>query len=195
MVDGHRLNDNVFGDARLGTEFPVDVDLIERLEIVRGPSSSLYGANAFFAVINVITRKARQSKGLELSFAPGSFETYSGRATYGDEYKGVEILLSATFHNSQGQTLFFPEFDNPSTINGNTANTDFETHEQSLATLSFHGFTFQGMFSARDKGNPTAYYGVLFNDPRTRNYDYDQYFDLAYQHSIAGKWQLEARIT
>jgi outer membrane receptor for ferrienterochelin and colicin len=36
MVDGHRLNDNVFGDARLGTEFPVDEDLIERVEIVRG---------------------------------------------------------------------------------------------------------------------------------------------------------------
>ena len=37
----------------LGRSFLVDVDMIERLEIIRGPSSSLYGADAFFAVINV----------------------------------------------------------------------------------------------------------------------------------------------
>jgi outer membrane receptor for ferrienterochelin and colicin len=55
LIDGHRINDNVFGEPYLGTEFLVDVDLIERVEIIRGPSSSLYGADAFFAVINVIT--------------------------------------------------------------------------------------------------------------------------------------------
>ena len=39
LVDGHRLNDNIFGAALIGTEFPLDVDLIERVEIIRGPSS------------------------------------------------------------------------------------------------------------------------------------------------------------
>ena len=58
LVDGHRMNDNVFGSALLGTEFPLDVDLIERIEIIRGPSSSLYGTSAFLAVINVITEGA-----------------------------------------------------------------------------------------------------------------------------------------
>ena len=57
----------------LGTEFLVDVDLIERVEIIRGPSSSLYGADAFFAVINVIIRKPPQLKGVELSFRTCQF--------------------------------------------------------------------------------------------------------------------------
>src|SRR6266699_2834590 len=60
LIDGLRTNNNVYEQAMLGTEFPLDVDLIERVEIVRGPSSSLYGTSAFFAVINVITRKAEQ---------------------------------------------------------------------------------------------------------------------------------------
>src|SRR5580704_5903794 len=68
LIDGHRINNNVLGQAMLGNEFLVDVDMIERVEIVRGPSSSLYGANAFFAVINVITRSAKQVKDWELSF-------------------------------------------------------------------------------------------------------------------------------
>src|SRR5580658_3787428 len=83
LIDGHRINDNVLGNAMLGTEFLVDVDMIARVEIVRGPSSSLYGAQAFFAIINVITRKPPELKRLEVSFAPGNFGTYQGRASYG----------------------------------------------------------------------------------------------------------------
>jgi outer membrane receptor for ferrienterochelin and colicins len=192
LVDGHRINDNILGEAFLGTEFPVDVDLIERVEIIRGPSSSLYGADAFFAVINVITRKPPQLKGLELSFAPASFGTYEGRASYGGRYRGIDMLLSGTFYDSQGQTLFYPQFDSPATNYGITRNTDYENFHHILATISFRGFTLQGLFSARDKGVPTAYFGTVFNDPRTRNVDDHQYLDLGYQHSIGEKWELAA---
>lgn len=195
LIDGHRINDNVFGEPYLGTEFLLDVDLIDRVEIIRGPSSSLYGADALFAVINVITRRPAQLKGVELSFAPASFGTYSGRGSYGAQYRGVDFLLSGTFYNSLGQTLFYPQFNNPSTNNGVTRNTDSENFQHILATIGFHGFTLQGLFSARDKQVPTAYFGALFNDPRTRNYDYHQYLDLSYQHSVGEKWDLTARIS
>lgn len=72
LIDGHRSNNNTFAEAMLGNEFPVDVALIDRVEVVRGPSSSLYGSSAFFAVIKVITRKAPQMKGLELGFEGGA---------------------------------------------------------------------------------------------------------------------------
>jgi outer membrane receptor for ferrienterochelin and colicins len=193
LVDGHRVNNNVDGHGMLGTEFLVDVDLIERVEIIRGPSSSLYGADAFFAVINVITRKPPQLKGLELSFEPASFGAYGGRASYGGQYKGIDMLLSGTFYNSQGQTLFFPQFDSPATNFGITRNTDYENSQHVLATISFRGFTLQGLYSERDKGVPTAYFGGLFNDPRTENFDNQQYFDLSYRHSISEKWDLTAQ--
>lgn len=193
LIDGHRINDNVFGEPYLGSEFLVDVDLIERVEIIRGPSSSLYGADAFFAVINVVTRKAPQLNGAEVSFSDASFATYQGRASYGGNYKGLDFMLSGTFYNSQGPALFFPEFDSPSANNGITRGTDYENYQHMLATVSFHGFTLQGLFSARDKGVPTAYYGALFNDPQTQNFDHHQYFDLSYQHSLGDKWQVNAR--
>ena len=193
LVDGHRANNNVLGQAMIGAEFMVDVDLIERVEIIRGPSSSLYGADAFLAVINVITRKPAQLKGVELSFAPASFGTFEGRASYSGQYKGIAMLLSGTFYNSQGPTLFYPQFDTPATSYGITQNTDYESFEHVLATISFRGFTVQGLFSARDKGVPTGYFGTLFNDPRTANLDYHQYLDLGYQHSVTEKWDLTAR--
>ena len=193
LIDGHRINNNVTGQGMLGTEFPVDVDLIERVEIIRGPSSSLYGADAFFAVINVITRKSPQLKGVELSFAPASFGTFDGRASYGGQYRGIDILLSGTFYNSQGQTLFYPQFDSPTTNYGITRNTDYENYQHILATISFRGFTLQGLFSQRDKGIPTGSYGSVFDNPRNSTFTGDQYFDLSYQHSVGEKWELTAR--
>lgn len=193
LVDGHRINDNVLGQAMLGSEFLVDIDMIDRIEIIRGPSSSLYGANAFFAVINVITRKPNQSRGIELSFAPGSFASYEGRATYSGPLKNADVLLSDTFYNSSGPTLFFPEFDTPGTNFGVTRNTDYESTQHALATLAYRGFTLQGLYSTRDKGVPTAYFGGAFNDPRTQNYDDHAYLDVSYEHSINENWNLRLR--
>lgn len=192
MIDGHRSNNNVLGQAMMGNEFLVDVDMIERVEIVRGPSSSLYGTSAFFAVINVITRTNKQIKGVELSFQPGSFGTYEGRATYGHQIRGLGLVLSGTFYDSRGQTLFFPEFDNPANHNGITSDTDYESYKHILATLTYQGFTLQGLFSTREKIVPTAYFGAVFNDPRDLNVDSHQYLDLGYRHAL-GKWQLEAQ--
>jgi len=193
LVDGHRTNNNVLGQAMVGTEFLVDVDLIERVEIIRGPSSSLYGAGAFLAVINVITRKPPHLKGVEVAFAPASYDTYQGRATYGGEFRGIGLMLSGTFFNSAGETLFFPQFDGPTTNYGITRNTDYESFQHILATITFHGFTLQSLYSARDKGVPTAYFGTVFNDSRTANFDDHQYFDLSYQYSIGRGWDVSAR--
>jgi outer membrane receptor for ferrienterochelin and colicins len=193
LIDGHRINDNVFGQPYLGTEFLVDVDMIERIEIIRGPSSSLYGADAFFAVINVITRKSSQLAGGELSFADASYETYQGRASYGAHVRGLDFALSGTFYDSEGPTLFFPEFNNPATNNGVTSGTDYENFQHIIGTVTYKGFTLQGLYSARDKVVPTGYFGALFNDPRTKNVDHHQYLNLSYEHSLGDDWDLALR--
>jgi iron complex outermembrane receptor protein len=58
LVDGYAANDGIYNQAPVGLEFPLDMSLVERIEFVPGPGSSLYGSNAFFGVVNVITRKA-----------------------------------------------------------------------------------------------------------------------------------------
>ncbi|HEX4001905.1 MAG TPA: TonB-dependent receptor [Candidatus Acidoferrales bacterium] len=193
LVDGHRINDDVLGQAFVGLEFPVDIDLIQRIEIVRGPSSSLYGAEAFFGVINVITRTENQPKREEISFAAGSFGSYGGRATWDDTYKGVAFALSGSFYSSAGPTLFFPEFDSPATNNGKTSNTNYESYQRVLGTVSWRGFTLQGLYNAQNKGAPTAYFDSRFNDPRTRNVQGIDYLDLSYEHALGQNWQLDAR--
>ena len=75
LLNGHRVNDGTYDMAPIGTDLPIDVSLIERIEIIRGPGSALYGTNAFFAVINVVTRTGANSPGLQVEPQAGSLAT------------------------------------------------------------------------------------------------------------------------
>lgn len=194
LVDGHRLNDNVYDEAMIGTEFPIDIDLIQRIEIIRGPVSSLYGSNAFFAVINIITKRGQDLKGLELSAETASFNTYEGRISYGRKLRQLEFLISGTFYGSRGHNrLLYPEFNTPQTNNGIASHADDDQVGSGMATVSFRDFTLQSVFGTREKGIPTGAYGTLFNNSGTRTTDSHSYIDLRYEHTFAKAWSMMAR--
>ena len=193
LVDGHRINDNIFDTAPIGTEFPVDMDLIDRIEVIRGPSSSLYGTNAFFGVINVITRQPGDLQGTEVAAAAGSFGTYNGRVSYGREYpSGLGVLLSASAMQSDGQnSLFFKDFQ---AINGGRAqHADGDENYQLYGKLSLQDFTLVGAYGSRTKNVPTASFGTVFNDARFQTTDAHGFLDLKYNHDFGEQTVLSAR--
>ncbi len=197
LVDGHRINDNIYDEAPVGTNFPVDVDLIERVEVIRGPSSSIYGSNAFLGVVNVITRKGGTTKGLEISGNLASFGTKQGRLTYGNKLKsGLELLLSTSFYGSDGPSqLYFKEFDSPATNYGIAHNVDDNAFRQAFARVSFREFSLEGVYGTREKGIPPASFGTVFNDPRNRTTDAWEYLDLRYYHKFSNRWEVVGRLS
>ena len=196
LVDDHRINDNVFGSAPVGTEFPLDVDLIDRVEIIRGPSSSLYGTGAFFGVISISTRKGRDLKGPEISGEVGGFETYKGRATYGNQFKnGLEMLVSGTYFQSEGQkSIYYREYDNPATHYGIASNCDDDRFKNFFSKISYHDFTLSGVYSNRGKTLPTGSFGTVFNDPRNKTRDDWAYLDLKYDRTFDNQLNILARL-
>ena len=196
LVDGHRLNDNIFDAALIGTEFPIDVDLIDRVEVIRGPNSSLYIASAFLGVINIITKRGRDSEKVSVAGSAASYGTYQGRVTYGNQLKsGLELLLSGSFYDSHGQNqLFFPQFDSPANNNGIAVNADDDESHQLLANLSWGHFTLHGVYGSRDKGIPTAPFGSVFNVTGTHTIDARAYLDLQYDHQLGSGWSLTNRL-
>jgi outer membrane receptor for ferrienterochelin and colicins len=195
LVDGHRINDPIYNMAYLGTEFPIDVELIDRVELIRGPSSSIYGTNAFFAVINVVTKKGKAVRGLQLAGDGGSFQTGRGRASMGATLdNGLDLLLSGSRYSSGGQTrLYYQEFDDPRTNNGIAQNLDGDADYKLFGSLSFKGLAFQGVYGSRAKHVPTASFGSWFNDPRFKTNDAQGWADLRYVRELPGKWQLTGR--
>ena len=195
LVDGHRMNDMLYGQSNYGRDFPVDVDLIDRVEIVRGPTSSLYGSNAFFAVVNVITRRGQALKGGELSAEAARYDAFKGRATFGSRLPGgTEYLLSATGYKSRGQDLFFPEFADPATNNGVASGMDGERQTGLFGSASLGDFDVRGAYSQRMKEVPTASYGTIFNDPRFKTWDDRAWVDLSWRKAFGDRTEANARV-
>lgn len=194
LVDGHRVNENIYDGAYVGTEFPVDVDLIERIEIIRGPHSSAYGTGAFVAVINVITKRGRDLRANEVSGEAGSWNSYKSRVTYGDRFdNGLETLLSGSFYDSQGhESLFFPEFNSPTTNNGVAIDADGDQAYSAFADVIYRDFNIHFVQNSRTKHIPTASFGTVFGDPRTKTTDARGYVDVQYHHTF-GSWETLGR--
>jgi len=195
LVDGHLLNDNVYDQALIGTEFPIDVDLIDRVEVIRGPNSSLYVANAFLGVINVVTKRAGSSRNLTASAELASYGTFKTRVTYSNRFRdGLELLVSGSFYDSRGhERLYFTEFDSPATNYGIAQDCDGDQYHQVVANLSYKGLALEGAYGWRNKTIPTASFGTIFNDPGTNTIDAPGYLDLKYDHKFGSDWGYRAR--
>lgn len=196
LVDGHATNDSLYDAALIGTEGLIDIDLVERVEVIRGPSSSIYGKSAFFGVINVITRQSGDIDGVEVSATGGTFETFKTRITFGHDFaSGVGLVLSGTFYDSAGPgALYFKEFDAPETNHGVAENAAGDQAQHWLARLFMKNLTFSAVYSRRDKDVPTATFGTVFNDDRFRTTDQTFFADLKYDAEISADWRALARV-
>jgi len=185
LIDGHRANDNIYDTATIGNELPLDIDLIDRIEVIRGPGSSLYGSNAFFGVVNIVTREAEDVNGVELSGEAASYDTYKARTTYGKKYTNdLGVFMSATKLRSKGQSLYFKDFDSPTTNNGNADNRDYERYGNAFMNLKYKDFTLEAAYGSRTKGIGIGIYGTVFNDKRTRFTDDRGYIDVKYEKEL-----------
>ena len=196
VVDGHRVNNDLTDGAYIDTAFILDVDLIDHVEVIQGPGSALYGDNAFFGVVNVVTRQGRQLNGAEVSGEYGGFDTYKGRVSYGKLFgNDVELLFSGTLYDSAGvDRLFYPQFNTPAQNHGVAENVDGGSFESGFGSLRWQDFTLSSAYIDRTKNNPTAQFFTAFNDPRLKTTDERGYVDIKYAHDFSQDIDLIARL-
>jgi iron complex outermembrane receptor protein len=195
QVNGCRVNDTIYDMVYIDTAAIIDVDLIERVEIVRGPSSSLYGTGALFAVVNVITKQGPDLHGAEASAEVASYDTLKGRFTYGARREnGLEVLLSGTLYDSAGPTLYFEEFDSPETNHGITTDDD-DTSRQLFGLISYGDFSFQAAYAWREKMIPTAPWETLFNSHGLFTVDEMGRLDATWMHVYSSELEALARLS
>ena len=188
LVNGHEVNDNINDSAPLNWEFPVDMDMIDRIEIVRGPSSALYGADAFFAVVNVITLNGNSSKGALASAEMGSLSSYKGTASYGYDGKGTKALLSGTYYNT-GAPGQLGMVEDPTSDGA-----DRDQARRLFALVSSHGFSFQTAVSSLEQHVPSSsQWCGSCHQTQTSSTNYRGYADLQYQHMLPHGVEMTAR--
>lgn len=194
LVDGARYNDSAYDQASIGTDFNIDLALIDRIEYVSGPGSSVYGPNAFFGVINVITKRPTESAGGQVAIELGTQRTAAGSVRHsGTSADGIGWLVSATRSTRAGADLYFPELDAPATNNGVAQGRDSDRYSNLFGRLVVGDLTLTATHGERIKGIPTASYGQVFNDGRSRTGDSRDSMSLAYSAVPLDRVALSAR--
>jgi len=194
LLNGMQLNEAVFGSVLLESGFGIDLFDVDRIEIVRGPGSTLYGTGAMLAVINVITKKGAGVNGLSLAGEAGSYGRLKGKAAYGTKLdNGLDFFIAGNWADVDGRDIYYKEYDDPSTNNGLAQGLDWDRPRSLFASLSFKGFSLQAYNSSRKKGNPTGSWGVDFNNPYAEFYDAQRFVEARYEREFSARLQMTVR--
>ncbi len=186
LLDGRRLNRPADDSSLLGTEAVVDLESLERVEIIRGPGSTLYGTNAFYAVVNLVTRTGASAKGAEGQLAFGSFESgYASLVGGARTAQGLDVFATASGYGTAGPNLYFPELDAPGVGDGHAVGLDGDRFGRTLVRLSKGDFSAEGFYATRRKDIPTGSYDTVFGDSRARTHEGGGMLSAAYEHAFA----------
>jgi outer membrane receptor protein involved in Fe transport len=163
-INGNRVNDPTYDGGPAGREFPLDIDLVERIEYIPGPGGAVYGQNAMFGVVNVITRPGSQLDGGEatISYQHPDFQR-AGRLSWGKLLdNGLDVVFSLSGLRSRGDNRFF---DYPgSGSSGVATGLDGERDQKFFGRVARGPWSFDLLQSNRTKSDPT---GSFFSDPLT----------------------------
>jgi iron complex outermembrane receptor protein len=185
LIDGNRANDNLYDQAYLGSEFPLDVALIDRVEFVPGQASAVYGANALFGVINVVTKAPRATDTLQVELAAGSFGQRSVRL--GDTFAlPGDTLVQWSLSRGAMEGEDVPAFGTV-TLRG-----DAEQRTTAYLKIRRGDLTATALHQDRTKGNP-ALLDTIAGDRRTRNTDHQTLADLTWIHDASPTEQATVR--
>lgn len=96
MIDGQEMNDVFAAKLFFGMHYPVDI--IKRIEVIRGPGSAIYGGFAEFGVINIITKNPDDHNGMSFYANYGRTASVNAHATgsiyYGKKWKNADLMIS-----------------------------------------------------------------------------------------------------
>jgi len=169
MLNGHPLTDNIYdSNGFFGQDFGLDMDLVERIEIIRGPTAALYGSNGMLANINVVTRSPVDGQPLRLTTevdSAGERKVSASSSLYLG--RGANLLLGGALFQDAGISLPLSRIGMPpgSLSAAASPDVDGERGYHTFANLIWRHWSFIGYFNNRDKRLPIGVGTSLSGDP------------------------------
>ncbi|MFO0600643.1 MAG: TonB-dependent receptor [Myxococcaceae bacterium] len=175
LWDGHPVNDVWAGQGFIARDLEADLSGIERIEVVRGPASVLFGTGAFFGVINVVPRaRVGQGRYVEGVAGAGGQNALKARVIGSVGSEGKSLMLTGGAYFSEGAPL--------TDLDGQTVKgLDGERALSASMRGEFAGFTLVGKINQRRKQIPTQPLGSTFGIPGTEYTDARGFVELRYE--------------
>lgn len=113
LLDGHVMNEGMYGVTPFGNHFAIES--IDKIEIIRGPGSSIYGGYAELGVVNIITRHGDHIRGLEASASAGLTQNATGHTgasvAFGNQTKDLKYAIHGNYQTGNRYDGLFNDFD------------------------------------------------------------------------------------
>ena len=205
LVDGHPTNDNYIWSSYMGFDLRVDLEDIERIEVVRGPGSVLYGTSAFFGVINLVTRHRDEPTHTEAGVSTAEYGVFRARAASVLKTAHVGAWISASYAHATGRDFTFPEYQGDATdpnvergyggfpVNGLARAVDGFEAGTVTGRVTYKALTAQFLWNSRTKKIPTGIYGTIFNDPNNTFTDIHGFGEVRFEPQITRDLQWLSR--
>ena len=210
MLNGHPLNEPWSNFAGLGREMLLPLDLVDRIEIVYGPSSLLYGGYSLYGIVNVVTRTGESMAGGRVRVSAGSERTGEGVASFGANGvtrpesgagRAWSILASGGYYSTDGEALDLPRVDVGAPVEqsggtvwgGSQHGTDFERAPFAFVLARRGDWSLQARLGYRRRGTPFAPYGAVYGSHRQSLKDAKHFVEVRWDHDLGGGLAFSAR--
>jgi outer membrane receptor protein involved in Fe transport len=197
LIDGQPTNDNWIGASYVGYDGRTDLADIERIEVIRGPGSVLYGTNAFSGVVNLVTRHRDVPQGAEVGVSTNLDSVGRARAR-GDLRFGRDagVWTSVAGAHGEGRDFFFPEFvtETPPEVAGHARGADGFDAGTIQGRAWWKSVTTQWFYHTHSKRLPTGEYVTLLGDPRTRQTDRRAFVEARVEPQLSRELALLGRV-
>ncbi|MBS2018477.1 MAG: TonB-dependent receptor [Deltaproteobacteria bacterium] len=174
LVDGHPTNDNWVWSSYSGYDLRTDLDDVERIEVVRGPGSLLYGTGAFSGVVNVVLAGNDSPDGREVGVSAAEEGVMRARARVTHHFtRDFGVWTSVSAGRSSGRDIFVKEYVpvGPPSLNGTARGADGFHMGTWAGKLFYKSFSMQWSLHHHDKHLPAGQFDTLFGDARTHQAD------------------------
>lgn len=189
MINGHQMAENIYNsNGFFGQDFGLDMDLVQRIEVIRGPSSAVYGSNGMLTTINIVTKAPADYDRWRFSSETASYSEgklfLSGARHLG---KGVNLLFSGSAFHGGARSLFVPGY-------GTASATDLQRGYHSFMALTAGSWRFTSYFNQREKQPPIGWGESLFDTRGNRVTDGRNFVDVSYGKTLDDgstvRWQV-----
>ncbi|APR80285.1 TonB-dependent receptor [Minicystis rosea] len=195
LSDGASLNDNILSSSYIGSDARPDLHDVDRIEIVRGPGSLLYGTGAFSGVVNLVPRAKDEPSSVHVG--AGTYDNAVARGRAGFHYNftpKVGIWASVSGARSDGVDVAIPLIDPGRGTVTQTANNVDHFRSGSTAGRFWAGpLTVQWFFTSRDQQIPVGVFQSQFNDHRTSWLDRRYLLEVRFEPKVSENVQIFTR--
>lgn len=194
MIDGHVLHKPFQGQDLPQVYYSIATEKIKQIEIIKGPASALYGADAFLGVINVVTKDPADIDGLQMTVTGGNFQTAGGDILYGKKFKDFSLVINYDYFTTEGyKATIEKDILSRTPYSEAPGQTDLSRQRHDgFVELSYKDLTYRGQVIDI---KPGQYIGL--NYALTHNNDVlflDFWNDLKYKHDFSDTLTASARI-